>query len=268
MKPKHVLAAMVGVVLTTAPCFAHDTWLLPRSPLATEGKALLVDLTSGMAFPKKETAIKPDRIATSGWRTGAGDGTFGALQAADSSLVVNVSPSGTGTAVIFLSLKPNTIELVTGDVSSYFDEIGASDALRRAWAEQGPDAKYHETYTKHAKTFVEMGDEESEVEDKTCLRPVGQTIEFIPQRDPTTVSVGDSLVVKAVAKGQELESFAVGIVCGATGESRLLRTNKAGFVGFTITDEGWWLVKGTELRRKADGTFNSDFTTMTFYVDH
>ena len=268
MKPKQIFAAMVGVVLTTTPCFAHDTWLLPRSPLATDGKALLVDLTSGMAFPKKETAIKADRIASSGWRTGADNGTFDALQAADSSLVVNVSPSGTGTAVIFLSLKPNNIELAAADVAHYFDEIGAPDALRRAWADEGPDAKYHETYTKHAKTFVEMGDEESEVEDKTCLRPVGQAIEFIPQTDPTTLSVGDSLVVKAVGGRDELESFAVGIVCGATGESELLRTNKAGFVGFTITDEGWWLVKGTQLRRKADGTFDSDFTTMTFYVDH
>jgi uncharacterized GH25 family protein len=268
MKSTRILVATVGAVLAAVPCFAHDTWLLPRSPLAEEGKVLLVDLTSGMAFPRRETAIKSDRVASSGWRTGAGDGSLETLQAADSSLVAHVSPVGTGTAVIFLSLKPNKIEMGAADVTAYFEEIGAPESLRREWAAAGPDAKFQETYTKHTKAFVRMGDEESEVEDKTCLRPVGFTIEFIPQRDPTTLSVGDSLVVKAVGKKDELESFAVGVVCGETGESQLLRTNQAGFVGFTITEEGWWLVKGTLLRRKSDGTFNSDFTTMTFYVDH
>lgn len=268
MKPKHILVATVGVVLAASPCFAHDTWLLPRSPLAADGKVLVVDLTSGMAFPKSETGPKASRVANGGWRTGTGSGSLDELDEASESLGLNVSPTGTGTAVVFVSLQPNDVDLAADEVAEYFDEIGAPEALRRSWAEEGPDAKFHETYTKHAKTFVRMGDEESEDEDKTCLRPVGLTIEFVPQSDPTTLSVGDSLVVRAVGQVQELESFAVGIVCGATGESQLLRTNRMGFVAFPITDEGWWMVKGTQLRHKADGTFDSDFTTMTFYVDH
>lgn len=264
MKPKLILVAMAGVVLGVTPCFAHDTWLMPRSPVATDGKTLLVDLTSGAVFAQKETAIKANRVAHSGWRTGTGNGPIDGSKAADSSLVLQVSPSGTGTAVVFLSLNPNSIDMDSDEVADYFDEIGAPAALRRDWADEGADAQFHETYTKHAKTFVRMSDDDGE--DNTCLRPVGLTIEFIPQRDPTNLSVGDSLVVRAVGQVQELESFAVGIVCGATGESRLLRTNRTGFVAFPITDEGWWMVKGTQLRRNADGTFSSDFTTMTFYV--
>jgi uncharacterized GH25 family protein len=268
MKSTHIIAATVGAVLAATACFAHDTWLLPRTPLAVDGKALLVDLTSGMAFPKLETGPKASRVAKGGWRTGTGSGSLDELDEASDALGLNVSPSGAGTAVVFVSLHPNKIEMDSDDVAAYFDEIGAPEALRRDWADEGADAKFQETYTKHAKTFVRMGDEESEDGDNTCLRPVGLTIEFVPQRDPTTLSVGDSLVVRAVGQVQELESFAVGIVCGATGESQLLRTNRMGFVAFPITDEGWWMVKGTQLRHKADGTFDSDFTTMTFYVDH
>jgi len=55
-------------------------------------------------------------------------------------------------------------------------------------------------------------------------------------------------------------------VRGKTGDSQLLRTNEAGKVSFKISSAGWWLVRGTELRRQADGTFESDFSTMTFYV--
>ena len=64
----------------------------------------------------------------------------------------------------------------------------------------------------------------------------------------------------------EMEQFAVGLVCGATGASELARTNESGMVSFSITSTGWWMVRGTELRKKSDGTFESDFVTMTFYV--
>jgi uncharacterized GH25 family protein len=104
--------------------------------------------------------------------------------------------------------------------------------------------------------------------DATCVRPVGFAVELIPQSDPTALSVGDDLVVKAVRGGDdELESFAVGFTCGATGESELVRTNESGKVAFTISSAGWWMVRATELRRQADGTFKSDFVTMTFFVD-
>jgi uncharacterized GH25 family protein len=64
-----------------------------------------------------------------------------------------------------------------------------------------------------------------------------------------------------------MESFPVGTVCGATGESTMKRTNQSGFVAFPITATGWWLVRATELRRKADGSYQSDFSTMTFFVE-
>jgi hypothetical protein len=153
------------------------------------------------------------------------------------------------------------MDLDAEQVAHYLDEIGAPEAVRQEW---DGESGFHETYTKHAKTFVRLTGDDA---DPSCLRPVGFTIEFLPDRDPTAVKVGESLAVKAVKGGNEMESFAVGVVCGATGESTLLRTSKAGFVSFPITDGGWWLVRGTELRRKADGTWESQFSTMTFFVE-
>jgi uncharacterized GH25 family protein len=104
-------------------------------------------------------------------------------------------------------------------------------------------------------------------EDPNCLRPVGLAIELLPQTDPTSLSVGDKLVIKAVRGGDdELEQFALGMVCADTGETQVHRTNEAGFAEFEITNTGWWMVRGTELRRQSDGSYQSDFTTMTFYV--
>jgi uncharacterized GH25 family protein len=266
MNTKHALMATAVLVATALPCFAHDTWLMPRSPRATEDKPAIVDLTSGTAFPKIESAIKSDRVVSGGWRTSSANGRADRFEDGDASLVAQYAPSGEGTAVLFVTLKPKEIELEADEVAHYFDEIGASEALRRHWEEAGEDATFRETYTKHAKTFVRVGDGDGA--DATCLRPVGFAVELIPQSDPTALSVGDELVVKAVRGGDdELESFAVGFVCGATGEAELVRTNESGKVAFTISSPGWWMVRATELRHQADGTFKSDFVTMTFFVD-
>jgi uncharacterized GH25 family protein len=252
-----------ALMLIAIPCAAHDTWLLPRDPRATEDKPAIVDLTSGTSFPKGESAIKSDRVASGGWRTSSANGHADRFEIGESSLVAQYAPSGQGTAVLFVTLKPKGIDLAADEVAHYFDEIGASESLRRDWEKNG--GTFHETYTKHAKTFVRVGD--GNAADATCLRPVGLAIELLPQSDPTSLAVGDELVIKAVRGGDdELEQFAVGIVCGKTGDSQLLRTNEAGKVSFKISSAGWWLVRGTELRRQADGTFESDFSTMTFYV--
>lgn len=265
MNTKRVLMATAVLMTTALPCLAHDTWLMPRSPRATEGKRAAADLTSGMAFPKNESAIKSDRVASGGWRTSSSNGRADRYEDGDSSLVAHYAPSGEGTAVLFVALKPKEIELDADEVAHYLDEIGAPEALRRNWEEAGAGATFRETYTKHAKTFVRVG--EGDEADATCVRPVGFAVELIPQSDPTALSVGDELVVKAVRGGDdELESFAVGVVCGETGESVLVRTNESGKVAFTISSPGWWLVRATDLRRQGDGTFKSDFTTMTFFV--
>ncbi len=257
--------ALAVAMLCTSSASAHDTWLLPRVPRVSEGKRTTVDLTSGMSFPQLESGIKAERVAHGAWRTHSKKGRLDRWQEEDSSLVMHLTPTVAGTATLYLTLKPKEIDLDAEEIAHYFDEIGASEALRRDWESSPSPNGFHETYTKHAKSFVRVGDAG---EDESCIRPVGLAIEFIPQRDPTALTVGDSLHIKVVKGGDdEMESFPVGVVCGATGASTLKRTNQNGFVAFPITDSGWWLVRATELRRKADGTFESDFSTMTFFVE-
>ncbi len=251
-------------MLVTVPALAHDTWLIPKEPHVTESKSATVELTSGMAFPKAESAVKADRIASGAWRTSGKKGKLDKWEEGGSSLVMQLTAVGTGTAVMYLTLKPKEIELTDEEVAHYFDEIGAPEAVRRDWENRESGAVFKETYTKHAKSFMRVGDGG---EDPSCLHPVGLAIELLPQKDPTALKVGDTLVIRAVRGGDdELESFAVGLVCGATGETQMHRTNQSGMVSFEITDRGWWLVRATELRRQADGTYESDFSTVTFFV--
>ncbi len=257
------LVATILLLVAAVPALAHDTWLMPQEPQVVESESATVELTSG-TFPKAENAIAADRVKKGGWRTGTAKGKLDKWDEGSSSLVMHLTAVGHGTMVMWLTLKPQPIELSDDDVEEYFDEIGASESMRRDWENRAPGTVFKETYTKHAKSFMRVG---GGGEDPNCLRPAGLAIELLPQRDPTALAVGDKLVVKAVRGGDnELEQFPIVLVNAESGATQVQRTNEAGFAEFEISDAGWWLVRCTELRRRSDGTYESDFSTMTFFV--
>ena len=255
------LGLLASVVAGAA--FAHDTWLVADAPVLRAGQPLALHATNGTNFPKFGLAPDPAGVARAGWRIGSQRGEITSFEREESTMVARGRPLAEGVAVAWLDFLPKETDLDAKEVEHYFDEIGAAESLRQAWANAGPGATFHETYTKHAKTFVRVGDAPA---DRACLEAVGPAVEFLPDRDPTSLSAGDTLAVKVMKKGNELESFAVGAVCGADGSTTLQRTNKAGYVRIVIHRGGWWLIRGTELRRNADGTWDSDLSTMTFYA--
>lgn len=257
MKAITVIVATAMSIASAA--FAHDTWMLASPPAADGAVAFFV--TSGMDFPRNESGPKANRVARGGWRLGGNEGKLSAGTEGDSVLTIVTTIAGEGTAVAHVTFLPRDIDLEEDDVTHYLDEIGASDELRRAWESAGPDRTFHEVYTKHAKAFVRVGDADA---DPSCLAPVGLAIEFVPVVDPTALRAGDTLEIKVLKNGKPFPGFAVGAVCGADGAATMQRTSADGVVSFPIHQEGPWLVRGTELRRNDDGTWESDFTTMTF----
>jgi len=258
------LTAVAALLVTHASAsFAHDTWIMCTPPVIESSAPVSLHVTSGMAFPAFDTAPKPERIKHCQWRIGGKQGSFSEFQTDDpASLVVAGRVHTDGVAVIYAEFHPKEIDLQPDEVTHYLDEIGAPEGVRRAIEKAGAGATFHETYTKHAKTYLRVG----EKGDATgCLGPVGFAIDFLPARDPTTLKVGDTLTVKVIRGGDELSGYSVGTVSG-TGKTSMQRTNQNGMVTVEITAPGWWLVRGTELRQKADGTWESDFTTLTFFV--
>jgi len=167
-----------------------------------------------------------------------------------------------GIATIWTSLEPKALDLTPAQVEGYLDEIGASDEVRKAWATSPEPKVWHETYAKHAKTFVRVGRADG---DRSWADPVGMRLEIIPEVDPTALKSGDEIVVRVLRNGAVAAGFAVGLV-GPNGKSvDLRRTDLDGRVAFRLVSAGRWLLRGTDLR-VADvdtGTWESDFTTLT-----
>jgi uncharacterized GH25 family protein len=254
----------VMVALFATASLAHDTWIVCDPAVVPSGRTLSVRMTSGEKFPAFESAPEAERVAQAEWRMGDKRGAITDFKKEGKSLLASGRVTTDGIAVVAVEFAPKQIELTPEKVSEYLEEIAAPTSVRRAYEQDGASAGWHETFTKHTKTYVRIG---SGGDASGALGPVGFAIDFLPDSDPTALKVGDSLAMKVIRGGNELESSPIFVVCGATGEAVMPRTNKAGMVLVKITSPGWWLVRATELRRKSAGVWESDFTTMTFYVE-
>jgi uncharacterized GH25 family protein len=267
MKPHSAKLPLVLLALALAvPALAHDTWLLARSSSVQPGTSVILDLTSGMAFPANETAIKPDRVARAGVRLAGSTSGLEDRRSAATSLQFTARLSKPGVAVAWVELAPKSIDLKPGQVKEYLDEIGASEAVLRTWAEMPEPRRWRELYSKHTKAYLRVG--QPAEGDRSWAEPVGMSLEIVPEKDPTSVRPGEDLPVRVLLQGKPLPSFSVGLVRQGNAHGMLKTTDGQGRVTFPIAKTGRWLLRATDVRRstRPEADWESDFTTLTFEV--
>lgn len=244
---------------------AHDTWLLPEGFDVAPQSAVALDLTSGMKFPTLETGPKRERVKAAHVRLDGQTIDITELSEDTKSLRLK-TPALTepGVAAIWVLLPPKAIELKPDRVAEYLDEIDASPELRQQWKATQPQ-RWREFYTKHAKTFVRIGEPTN---DRSWGEPVGDALEIIPEEDPTTLRVGDNFTVRVVKDGTPFAEFAINALAAGESKGETRRTDADGRVTFHLTKPDAWLLRGTDLRKagRADAEWESDFVTLTVEV--
>lgn len=254
-----VAALLVFVALGAAT--AHETWLLPAHFAAKPATAVQLDLTSGEAFPTLDHAIKDDRVAKSGVRLGT-TAIETAWRTGDKSLRATVMlPKKEGIATAWVSLKPRPIELTADKVGHYLDEIAASEAVRTEWAKVKATEPWREQYTKHAKTFIRVGDPGA---DRSWAEPVGVAFELVPKSDPTALTANGKFALTLMKDGKPLAGHAVGLIVEGKPDRVFRTTDKDGAAEFELPKAGAVLLFAVHLQRnKESGLWVSDFTTLT-----
>ena len=263
MKRKSLLALSL-ILMFGLMASAHDTWLLPRQTTIVPGAMVRLDLTSGMLFPALDYSIKPDRIDVARCRLNGKTFAITQLASAPKSLALRVRLMDPGSATLWVELKPKSLELNPKQVQEYFDEINAPPAFRKSWEETKEPKRWRETYTKHAKTFVKVGD----ASDNSWAEPVGMALEIVPETDPTKLRAGADLTVRVLKDGAPLPHFTLGKVREGNVLSEFRETDAEGRVTFRLARSGQWLLRGTDLRRSTqpETEWESHFTTLTIAV--
>ena len=250
---------------------AHDTWVISATNFGRVGAPVQFDLTSGVTFPIDDFAIAPARVARALVREGSFTRTLQHPRTGALALEYRWTPKVAGVATVGVELHPTTLALDPKAIGEYLTEINASDAIRATWKSLGPGQKWTESYTKHAMTFVRIAPAKRDVAftaNKSWTRPIGLGLEFLPERDPTALRAGDTLIVRVLQKGVPLAGFSVGAIREGRSKAAFFKTDAAGRAGVVVDANGRWLINGTNLRRSTTGAtvWESDFVTATVFV--
>jgi uncharacterized GH25 family protein len=245
--------------------FGHDTWLIADQSKIVPNTTVILNLTSGMAFPALEVAPKRERVGNALCRLSGRTFEISDIAAAPKSLQFKASLAEPGVATFWLKLPQREIELKPKEVKEYLDEVSAPESLRQQWNEMKEPKRWRESYTKHPKTLVRVGDPKS---DQSWKEPVGMLLEIVPENDPTALRAGDEFIVHVIKEGKPFPHFALNAVHEGDTKGETRKTDATGRVTFSMNKAGRWLLRGTDIRKsdRADTDFESDFTTLTVEV--
>lgn len=258
------IASAVLALGTAMNVLGHDTWIAPdRFRLSAPG-AVRISLTSGMAFPNLDTAIKPDRIDVASVRTARGVTELKSISSASQALELRTRLAAPGVAVFWVTLNPRPIELQADDVRHYLEEIGAPSAVQASW-QMSESKRWREQYVKYAKTFVRVGSSPGR---RHWAEPVGMRLELVPEQDPTRAKPGDRLTFLLLQDGKPLARQAAYLVREGQSEALKRTTDENGRISIVVPSPGRYMVRSTVLREsnQPETDWDSDFTTLTFSV--
>jgi uncharacterized GH25 family protein len=253
---------MLAFAALVAPAGAHDTWLAPAAD-ARAGQPLRFHLTSGGAFPASEHGVERNRLVTARLRAGTLKAALRTV-ARRSDVLVLEAPAAAGLATAWVTLKPRILELSEAQVSEYLHEIGEDERLGQRWARRPAPKRWRESYRKHAKAFVAVGEATG---DASWREPVGLDLEIVPETNPVGLAAGDTLTVRVLKGGAPLAGLPLR-AARAGDAGKVQRTDAEGRASFRLDTMGPWLLAGTDLRESAQraGEWESDFTTLTLEV--
>jgi|GEM_PF-6183441 len=255
MKTRAACAVLVAVLLSSA-ANAHDTWMLPID--GANGVEALA-LTSGMAFPAAETAIKPDRVETAAilLENGA-TAQLKTFKAANDHLRI-VIDSPTKSALAYLSLFPKTLQLDAGNVSEYLAELGDADGSLRAHYER--DGQWRERYVKHAKALIGPPSD-------LWMEKLGARLELVLQGSAHAIAPNALLRAQLLFNGQALPNHRIAVGTSSASGHQFVQTSADGIAEFRLPHAGNVLLSTIRIVHvvEAERDWESDFATLTLSV--
>lgn len=279
--------AIVGLALVVT-AEAHDFWLVPDAFRIAEGGNLEVRGQTSSRFPTSEAAVTPDRIADARVIASGGVERVTDLSQRGNSLLLRHRPATPGQRIVAVALHPRSMRESVAGFRRYLELEGAPDALARVDREgtlRGRDSVTRR-YAKYAKTIVEVGAGGP----RAFAVAAGQVLEFVPDRDPSTVAPGDTLAIRLLYRGRPLPSVAVhagSVPWGAAEVARLsspgsarpegssgppdmqLTTNASGVVRLPVTRAGLWNVRTIHVVQAESGSgadWDTHWATLVFHV--
>lgn len=255
-----------GLVASTS---AHDLLLKLDSYFLQPHSKATVRLMNG-TFQTSEAVVARDRL-TDTRVVAPNDKTLRPLpedfRDEGQTTLLEMETAGPGTYVIGLSTKPRGNSLKAADFNEYLEHEGIPDILsaRAKSGDLGKDARYE--YSKYVKAVVQVGETRTD----TFKAKLNYPVELVPQQNPYSLKVGQSIGVQCLMAGRPLPNQLVVIGCEAKGEAApeiRMRADASGVARFELKQPGKWYVKIIHMSpvKSAGLDYESKWATVTFEI--
>ena len=259
---KLTLAALFVASLLSQPAAAHDFWLQPTRFAVASAAPLKIGFMIGHGNEVEPWHVTWERLHSlrSYGPAGLTDHQASVVPAATSNPGgATIALTGPGTHMVVMESYHSTSNLPAKKFNEYAKLEGLTAAIehrRRTGASVKPG---REVYSRRAKTLVQVGDAVTDLP----LKPIGLTLEIIPERNPYAPASTTMLPVRVFFHGRPLVGALIDLTAlGSGGEpTQSQRTDANGRATFVIPRIGAWKIN-TVWARPVEGRAETDFDTV------
>ena len=266
---RKLLFTFIALLILGASATAHDLFLkLDRYFLEPNSRAT-VRVMNG-SFQSSDGAVARERlrdlsVISPDPETNADD-VIG-WWTLDKMTVTEIQTRRPGTYLVGASTRPREIELKAADFNDYLQHDGIPDTLaaRKRSGELGKDVR--ERYSKHVRAIFQVGNKRSD----DFKKPHNYPVELIPQQNPYSLKVGDTIPVLCLLEGQPIANQFVVAGWEAVGgklQTIETRADANGIARIKLGGAGKWFIKFIHMTPLSEPNLNyeSKWASLTFEI--
>lgn len=268
MRPKALMVLVVSLLMVLSAS-AHDLFLKLDSYFLAPNAKANVQMLNG-TFQSSDGIVRRDRMRDISLI--APDVEVSAAKSIswldlEKTTTMEIQTGRPGTYVIGISTKPREIDLKAADFNDYLKHDGIPDILAKRTKDGELGKNIRERYSKHVRAIFQVGSARTE-DYKTSLH---YPVEIIPQSNPYSLKVGQTLPVLCTLDGKPLvNQFVISGWESVAGKLHMLdaRTDAKGIARFKLMAAGKWYVKMIHMAASNEPGINyeSKWATLTFQI--
>lgn len=268
MKPK-ILVVLFSGLLLAGVVNAHDLFLRLDSYYLSPNSTATVRLLNG-TFKQSDGVVARERFRDVSMFAPEQKGPIGESvlwRDEEKTTVMQFQTGGPGTYLVGVSTKPREIELKAAEFNDYLRHDGIPDtlAMRRKKGELSKNVR--ERYSKHVRAVFQVGEKLSD----DYKLPLNYPAELIPQENPYSLSVGETIVVLCSLDGRPIANqFVMAGWESRDGKIHQLttRSDAIGLARIKLRGAGKWYIKFIHMTPLSEPNldYESKWASLTFEI--
>lgn len=256
-------AVAAATTLFSGPGFAHDVWMQANRFIVPVGATVAFRVFAGHGSDREEWNVGVDRLVSVERIGPDGNAPLKPTKSGSG----NVSFSKAGTHIVAMVSNNSKSDLPAAKFNDYARDEGLTPAIELREKLGLGDRNGREVYSRRTKMLVKVG--KSSAVQAHVLRPLGLTLEIVPERDPYAVRKGAPLPLRIYYLGKPLVGATVKLTnldADAKPVARLL-SDMNGRVVVARPGPGNWQVNTIWTRPlvgNPSAEFDTVFSSLTF----